>query len=97
LASFLVPFFFFKEISMKSLRTLFAPLLTAAVAVATIVPVAPTPRKASRSRAATSSVNGVNYHYQVHGKGEPLLLLHGGLGQFDMFGPVLTALAKPAR
>ena len=25
-------------------------------------------------------VKGVDYHYQVHGQGEPLLLLHGGLG-----------------
>jgi len=40
------------------------------------------------------SVNGVSYHYQIHGKGEPLLLLHGGLGQIEMFGPVLGMLAE---
>ncbi len=32
-------------------------------------------------------VNGVNYYYEIRGKGEPLLLLHGGLGSIDMFGP----------
>lgn len=37
--------------------------------------------------------NGVNYHYAVYGEGEPLLLLHGGLGQIEMFGPNLGALA----
>jgi pimeloyl-ACP methyl ester carboxylesterase len=38
--------------------------------------------------------NGVNYYYEVRGRGEPLLLLHGGLGSIDMFGPVLPLLAK---
>ena len=39
--------------------------------------------------------NGVNYYYEIHGKGELLLLLHGGLGSIDMFAQlVLPALAK---
>lgn len=37
--------------------------------------------------------NGLDYYYEIHGAGEPLLLLHGGLGSIDMFGPVLPALA----
>lgn len=41
------------------------------------------------------AVNGINYYYEIHGKGEPVLLLHGGLGSIDMFqGVVLPALAK---
>jgi pimeloyl-ACP methyl ester carboxylesterase len=39
-------------------------------------------------------VNGVNYYYAIYGEGEPLLLLHGGLGQIEMFGPNLATLAK---
>jgi pimeloyl-ACP methyl ester carboxylesterase len=48
----------------------------------------PAPAKSGRVHA-----NGVNYYYEIHGVGEPLLLLHGGLGSIDMFGPVLPALA----
>jgi pimeloyl-ACP methyl ester carboxylesterase len=40
------------------------------------------------------TANGVRYYYELHGQGEPLLLLHGGLGSIDMFGPVLPLLAK---
>ena len=39
-------------------------------------------------------VNGVNYYHEIHGRGEPVLLLHGGLGSIDMFAPVLPAFAK---
>jgi triacylglycerol esterase/lipase EstA (alpha/beta hydrolase family) len=40
------------------------------------------------------AINGLNYYYAIYGKGEPLLLLHGGLFQTEMFGPVLTPLAQ---
>jgi pimeloyl-ACP methyl ester carboxylesterase len=36
--------------------------------------------------------NGVNYYYEIHGQGEPLLVLHGGMGTIDMFGLVLPGL-----
>ncbi len=36
---------------------------------------------------------GVRYFYRRTGTGEPLLLLHGGLGSGDMFEPILPALA----
>ena len=38
--------------------------------------------------------NGVSYYYQIHGEGEPLLVLHGGLGTLDMFEPVLPELSE---
>ena len=39
-------------------------------------------------------VNGLKLYYEIHGQGEPLVLLHGGLGATSMFGDNLTALAK---
>ncbi len=59
--------------------------------------VAPVPGEAQQTAARTGYVpasGGVNYYYEIHGQGEPLLLLHGGLGSIDMFGPILPALAK---
>src|SRR5260370_22294083 len=46
------------------------------------------------TKSGHAAVNGVNYYYAVYGTGEPLLLLHGGLGQIEMFGPNLTRLAQ---
>ena len=45
------------------------------------------------TRSGYVEANGVNYYYAIYGQGEPLLLLHGGLGSIEMFGPVLPMLA----
>jgi pimeloyl-ACP methyl ester carboxylesterase len=51
------------------------------------------PARPAPARSGHVQANGVSYYYEIHGQGEPLLLLHGGLGSIDMFGPVLPALA----
>ncbi|MDQ6795827.1 MAG: alpha/beta hydrolase [Chloroflexota bacterium] len=38
-------------------------------------------------------VNGIQLGYQVFGGGDPLILLHGGFGSVEMFGPNVDALA----
>jgi pimeloyl-ACP methyl ester carboxylesterase len=43
------------------------------------------------------AANGVDYWFEIRGKGEPLLLLHGGLFSTELFGPVLTKLAESRR
>jgi pimeloyl-ACP methyl ester carboxylesterase len=41
-----------------------------------------------------AKAGGINYYYEVTGTGEPLLLLHGGLGSTDMFKPILPAFTS---
>ena len=48
---------------------------------------------AEEKKTGYAEVNGLKYYYEISGAGEPLLVLHGGLGSISMFGPVLPALA----
>lgn len=38
-------------------------------------------------------VDGLRIYYEVQGKGQPLILLHGGLGSGEMFNSILPALS----
>jgi pimeloyl-ACP methyl ester carboxylesterase len=42
-------------------------------------------------------LNGLSLHYEEHGAGEPLILLHGGIGAGEMFAPILPALTEARR
>lgn len=42
-------------------------------------------------------VNGLKLYYEIHGTGEPLILLHGGVVGITMFGPNLAALSQKRR
>jgi pimeloyl-ACP methyl ester carboxylesterase len=48
----------------------------------------------SKGTGQYAEVNGINLYYETHGSGRPLVLLHGGLGSGEMFGPVLPLLAE---
>jgi pimeloyl-ACP methyl ester carboxylesterase len=58
------------------------------------MPGAETTATTAAVRSGYIEANGVRYYYEIHGQGEPLLLLHGGLGSIDMFGPLLPMLAQ---
>src|SRR5437762_5173500 len=46
---------------------------------------------------STARVNGVELGYQLIGEGDPLILLHGGFGSVEMFGPNVELLAAGRR
>jgi pimeloyl-ACP methyl ester carboxylesterase len=49
------------------------------------------------ARSKLVEVNGIQLGYEEFGDGEPLILLHGGFGTIEMFGPNVDALAKHRR
>jgi len=40
-----------------------------------------------------ANINGLNLYYEIYGTGQPLILLHGGLGGISMFEQILPALS----
>lgn len=48
---------------------------------------------ATNGTGAYADVNGIKLYYETHGEGSALVLLHGGLGSGEMFGPVVPLLA----
>jgi pimeloyl-ACP methyl ester carboxylesterase len=80
---------------MKMRRRTFVGM-AAATGTALVAPV----RNVAQAEAITTpqsgyaSVNGLRMYYEIHGTGEPLLLLHGAFGAIDLWGPILTTLAE---
>jgi len=74
-----------KSSRLKSLRAFgaVAALLTTALTA-----------QAEAPKSGYVKVNGLKYYYEISGKGEPLLLLHGGLGSIDMFRPIIPAFTE---
>src|SRR6266516_917607 len=47
-----------------------------------------------QTKSNLARVNGIELGYQEFGKGKPLVLLHGGFGSVEMFGPNIDLLAR---
>jgi pimeloyl-ACP methyl ester carboxylesterase len=76
-----------------TLRQTLAAVSTAGIALAApAVPLAQT--RAAAPKSGYAPVNGLKLYYEIHGTGEPLVLIHGGVGATNMFHDILPALAK---
>src|SRR5262245_36236093 len=69
-----------------------APMQKTTTAPAAPAAAAPTP--VAPPKTGRVAANGLDYYYEIHGQGEPVLVLHGGLGSIDMFRPILPSLGE---
>lgn len=46
------------------------------------------------TKTGLAHVNGIELYYAIYGTGDPLILLHGGLGAVEMFDPILPMLTE---
>lgn len=53
-----------------------------------------TARASQALESGFAPVNGLELYYEIHGSGEPLILLHGAFGAIDVWGSILTTLAE---
>jgi pimeloyl-ACP methyl ester carboxylesterase len=71
--------------------------MTKAKLIATLLTLCAVPAFAAagpKPETGRATIRGVDYYYEVHGKGEPLLLLHGGLLSSDSFAPAMPTFTK---
>jgi hypothetical protein len=80
--------------------TLFAAFIISIAAVAAAdrwltLPEPPPMPKAEQSGKAP--VNGIEMYYAIYGSGDPILLIHGGLGHGDIWANQVADLMKITR
>lgn len=75
------------------LRSIFVAFVTSVLALLATPGLAEEPKPAAPEKTGHVMIDRVNYYYEIRGQGDPLLLLHGGLGSIDMFAPIMPALA----
>ena len=51
-------------------------------------------RVAKPAKVGFAQVPGISLYYEIHGKGDPLIVLHGGIAASEVFGPNIGALAR---
>jgi pimeloyl-ACP methyl ester carboxylesterase len=68
--------------------------LASAAATSVVAPVRGFAQAEATAQTGYAPINGLQMYYEIHGSGEPLVLLHGAFGAIDLWGPILTTLAQ---
>ena len=78
---------------MKSLL-IFSAVLLIAFAICINTSAQSNKQKAMKTQSGYAAVNGINMYYEIHGKGKPIVLIHGGGSTIQStFGKILPMLA----
>src|ERR1700757_4828768 len=75
----------------KSIHTVAAASLFAAVSFISVSAQTSAP---APSKSGYAPVDGLQLYYEIHGTGEPLILIHGGVGSTEMFSALLPELSN---
>jgi pimeloyl-ACP methyl ester carboxylesterase len=78
---------------MLLIRSFIATFAAGIILAASVLAFAQT-RLTAGLKTGYAPINGLNLYYEIHGTGEPLILLHGGLAATEMFGEVMPALSN---
>jgi pimeloyl-ACP methyl ester carboxylesterase len=54
----------------------------------------PTKEMERENRGQTAPVNGLKIYHELYGTGDPLIVLHGGVGASEMYEPILPTLSE---
>ncbi len=79
---------------MELRRSFIAGSIAVIILAASPLAVAQTIKKDAARKSGYAPVNGLKLYYEVHGTGEPLILLHGGVGATEMFDEIMPLLSQ---
>jgi pimeloyl-ACP methyl ester carboxylesterase len=74
-------------------RIMLAKIALTFAALALAVP-SFTEAQAEKPKGSYADINGMKMYYEIHGRGEPLIMLHGGVMGSEAFGSNIEALAN---
>jgi pimeloyl-ACP methyl ester carboxylesterase len=79
---------------MELSRSFIARSTAIIILAASTFAVAQTSATAAAPKSGYAPVDGLKLYYEIHGTGEPLVLLHGGVGATEMFNDFMPSLSQ---